>query len=330
MNYPYEHKNDGLRIEFESYSIDGTDAGSPHNDRLVELTGWANWSEVTVTGTVTITSETIEEVFPAEETDEDGPPARLLLTRDCRYTHDRSVVVELADAGDELSGGDEFEWELTLQREDVYAQVELQAYLVRSSDGGGPPGEYAWVRGQEVATCPPVTVVTDDVEEWLDGNMAVKLKPFSKSGLPGENLFSLDDAQGDEPILWINSELELVANILTSKVPAGPKATLRDALATQLAHPVWVQLVLWTASELDADANWKRDWQTAVLEEIVAPMWDLDTAEEAAERLREYVVEEVDSDGTLGDLAGDLNSHVQRTLSSGPKLTDLVAIQEGD
>jgi len=330
VDYPYQHYQNGLRVELESYSIDDTDAGSPPNDRLVELTGWAEWSKVTVTGTVTIEQSVFSEVFPETEVGEDSPPARLLLVRDCRYTHDRGPITELSDEDGGLTEGVAYDWELTLRREDVFAQVALTPVLVRDIDGGGPPGEYAWVEGQEVADGAPATVVTDDVEEWLDGHMAVKLKPFSKSGLPKENLFSLDDARAEEPILWINSEQELVSNLLTSRVPAGPKADLRDALASQLAHPVWVQLVMWTAAELDEDGNWNHDWQEAVLEKVVAPMWGLDTAEEAATRLREYISEEADADGTLRELSGDLNAHIQRRLESGPKLTDLVATRESD
>jgi len=328
MDYPYTHDHDGLRIEIESYSIDGTDAGTPPNDRLVELTGWKEWSEVTVTGTVTIADSVFGEVFPDSELGDDSPPARLLVVGDCRHAHNRGPIAELSDADGGLTTGKAYEWEQTVRRDRVFAQVSLEPVLVRDDDGDGPPGQYAWVAGQEVATGTPATVVTDDIEEWLDGHMAVKLKPFSKSGLPGENLFSLDDTHPEEPILWINSELELVSNLLTSRVPAGPKADIRDALASQLAHPVWVQLVMWTAAELDEDGNWKHEWQQAVLEKIVAPMWDLDTAEEAADRLREYVAEE--SDGTLRELSGDLNDNVQRRLASGPKLTDLVATQESD
>ncbi len=328
MDYPYEHDTNGLRIEIESYSIDGTDAGTPPNDRLVELTGWAEWSEVTVTGTVTVREGVFERVFPTEEVTAEGPPARLLVVGDSRRAHNRGPIADVADTGGGLTEGTAYEWEVTVHRERVYGQVAVEPVLVRDGDGGGPPGAYAWTDSQEVATGPKAAVVTDDIEQWLDGNMAVKLKPFSKSGLPKDNLFSLDDTQPEEPILWINSELELVANLLTSRVPAGPKADIRDALASQLAHPVWVQLVMWTAAELDDDGNWNHDWQQAVLEKVVAPMWDLDSAEEAASRLQEYLTEE--SDGTLRELSGDLNAHVQRRLASGPKLSDLVATQESD
>ncbi|EJN57752.1 hypothetical protein [Halogranum rubrum] len=330
MDYPYTHYDNGLRVKLTGYSIDGTDTGTPPSDRLVELTGWAEWSTVTITGTVTIESSVFGDVFPTEELKDDTPPARLLLVGDCRYTHDRGRVAELEDNDGGVTAGKAYEWELTMNRDNVFAQVALTPVLVRSGDGGGPPGEYAWVEGQQVADGPPATVVTDDVEEWLDGHMAVKLKPFSKSGLPKENLFSLDDARVEEPVLWINSEQDLVANLLTSRVPAGPKADLRDALASQLAHPVWVQLVMWTAAELGEDANWKHAWQEAVLENVVAPMWDLDTAEEAARKLHEYISEDPDTDGTIRELSGDLNAHIQRRLESGPKLTDLVATQESD
>jgi hypothetical protein len=330
MDYPYTHVQNGLTVEIDSYSIDDTDAGSPPNNRLVELTGWTEWSKVTIAGTVTVDESVFEEAFPATERREGSPPARLLLTHDCQYTHDRGVVAELSDADGGLSVGEAYEWEATFHRKEVFAQVGLVPVLVRDEDDGGPPGVHAWVRGQEVADGVPATVVTDDVEEWLDGHMEVKLKPFSKSGLPGENVFSLDDTRPEEPILWVNSEQELVSNLLTSRVPAGPKADLRDALASQLAHPVWVQLVMWTAAELDEDANWNHDWQDAVLDKIVAPMWGLEDAEEAAAKLYEYVSEEADSDGTLRELTGDLNAHVQRRLESGPKMTDLVATQESD
>lgn len=328
MDYPYEHAQNGVQITIESYSIDGTDAGSPPNERLVELTGWAEWSEVTVAGTVTVEESTFDSVFPADKLGEEGPPARLVVVGDCRHAHNRGPVADVSDADGGLTAAKAYEWELTVRRHRVFAQVALTPVLVRDGDGDGPPGRYAWVEGQEVATGAPATVVTDDVEEWLDGHMAVKLKPFSKSGLPGENLFSLDDTHPEEPILWINSELELVANLLTSRVPAGPKADIRDALASQLAHPVWVQLVLWTAAELDEEGNWKHEWQEAVLKKVVAPMWDLDTVDEAANRLREYVSEE--ADGTLRELTRDLNATIQRRLASGPKLTDLVATQESD
>lgn len=330
MDYPYAHSRRGLRLTFDSYSIDETEAGSPANDRLVELTGWTKWSTVTVTGTLTIEDGLFEDVFPPDELDEAETPARLLLARDCRHVHDRGPIVELADADGGVSEGKAYEWECTFHRDDIYAQASMTPVLVRDRDGDGVPGEHAWVAGQQVATGTPAIVVTDDVEEWLDGNMPVKLKPFSKSGLPGENLFSLDDTYADDPVLWINSELELVSNLLVSRVPAGPKAQLRDALASQLAHPVWVQLVFWTATDVDADGNWNHDWQEAVLEHVVTPMWDLDTATEAATRLHQYVTDEYDSDGTLRELAGDVNGHLQRSLSSGENLTNVVANNESN
>lgn len=328
MDYPYTHYSNGLRVKLNKYSIDGTDAGKAPNDRLVELTGWTEWSDVSVSGTVTVEPGVVGEVFPADERDD--PPARLLLTRDCKYTHDRGLVAELSDDDGGVTPGEPYEWELTLERKDVFAQVVLIPVLVRASDDGGPPGQYAWVPDQEVADGQPATIVTDDIEVWLDGNMAVELKPFSKSGLPKENLFSLDDTLAEEPKLWINSEQQVVSTLLTSRVPAGEKADLRDGLASQLAHPVWVQLVLWTASELDDDGNWHYDWQEAILENVVVPMWDLDGVEEAAARLRSYVSEAPDDDGTLRELTADLNDHLQRQLESGPKLTDLVATQESE
>lgn len=327
MDYPYRYHRNGLDVEIDTYSVGGTEEGSPHSDRLVELTGWPQWSEVTVRGTVTIESGVFETVLPREGRRGD-PPVELVLARECKHTHDRRLVDDLGDDSP-LAEGEAYEWELTMEREDVFGRVELTPYLVRKSPGGGPPGKYAWVADQEVATGSPAVLVTDEIETWLEGNMTVRLKPFSKSGLPGENLFSLDDTKSEEPILWINSELDLVSNLLTSRVPAGPKATLRDALATQLAHPVWAQLVLWTATELDEDGTWNHEWQEAVLEQVVAPMWDIDTPEDAAERLREYVSEEA-GDGTLRELSGDLNDHLQRQLNSGPQLTDLVQMQEAD
>lgn len=329
MDYPYTHDQRGVELTIESYSIDGTAAGAPASDRLVELTGWTDWSTVTVTGTLRITDEVFRDVFPKTESDVRSN-ARLLLARDCRYTHDRGVVASISGSTEPLQEGREYDWTYELSREDVYAQVALTPVLVREDDGPGVPGEHAWAPDQEVATGAPGTVVTDDVEEWLDGNMPVKLKPFSKSGLPGDNLFSLDDTQGEEPVLWINSELNLVSSLLVSKVPAGPKAELRAAIAAELAHPVWVQLVLWTATDVDEEGSWAYDWQEAVLEHVVAPMWDCDDASEAAAMLNKYVSDAYDSDGSLGELSGDLNRHLQGALGSGEKLTNVVENHESN
>jgi len=329
MDYPYTHDQRGLELTIESYSIDGTEAGKPTSDRLVELTGWTEWDTVTVSGTLRISDGVFSDAFPTGEADAQSH-ARLLLARDCRYTHDRGVVASFPSPSGSLTEGREYDWTYELSRTDVYAQVALTPVLVRTNSGPGVPGEHAWAPDQEVATGAPATIVTDDVEEWLDGNMPVKLKPFSKSGLPGDNLFSLDDTQGDEPVLWINSELNLVSSLLVSKVPAGPKAQLRGAIAAELAHPVWVQLVLWTATDVDDTGSWAYDWQEAVLEHVVAPMWDCDDATEAAIQLNEYVSDAYDSDGSLGELSGDLNRHLQGVLGSGEKLTNVVENHESD
>jgi hypothetical protein len=92
---------------------------------------------------------------------------------------------------------------------------------------------------------------------------------------------------------------------------------------------VWLRLVLWTAVEIDGSGNWNHEWQEAILEKVVAPMWDLEGAEEAAVKLHEYVSDD-SGDGSLRELVGDLNARLQRKLNSGDRLTDMVAKRGGD
>lgn len=320
MDFPYSHGTYALNVEIDRYSIDGTDDGTPDSSRVLTLTGWADWTEVDVDGTVRLTREAIERGFPEEERAD--PPARLLLVEDRPQTHDRGAVSVLATR-DELVPGETYRWSRTLTRADTFGQVKLTPVLVRTRDGGGPPGVYAWVEDQEVADGAPVSIVADEVEQWLDGNMDVEIKPFSKTGAPEGNLFSLEKTTDNKPKLWINSELDLVANLLQSRVPAGPKADFRDGVAAQLAHPVWLELVLWTASDIDLDGKWNSDWQEAVLESIVQPMFGVDSPEDAAEQLRDFAERE-----SLDLLIADLNEHLQQQLDEGPKLADLVATRE--
>lgn len=315
---PYVYAPSGLEFAVTGYTVDDGDIGTvdEDNDRELSLENLPGWETTTIQGMIEISESTIGRVFPEDELDE--APGKLILTADCLNTHNR-LGYQVVDAPIEPN---EYEWEIDIDRDDVRKRVDLNAYLVRTDDGSHGSNRYASYHGQRLADGLPWRLRIDEPDDWLGGHMVVRFKGFADSAtpVPDDNLYYLDRTNPEQPRVWVNSDHKPIESTLASGGYTGFRPRMREVISSQIAHQVWVELLMWTASDASEDGDLEYDWQEAVLSEVGSKMYDEDDPVTIAQELHQAVREPEN----IPQLMDNINEALQDYINPHDSLNEMI------
>jgi len=318
---PYVYALAGLDFAATGYTVDGGEIGTidDEDDQKLSLVNLPGWETVTIQGTIDVSESTIERVFPDSEHDE--PPGKLIVTADCMNTHNR-FGYEVVDAPVEAQ---EYEWEIDIDRDDVRERVVLNAYLVRTAEGSHGSSRYASYRGQRLADGMPWRVQIDEPDDWLGEHIVVRFKSFSDNATPApeDNLYYLDRTNPKKPRVWVNSDHDPIEGALSSGGYTGFRPRMREVISDTVAHQIWVELLMWTASDATEDGDVEYDWQEATLTEIGSQIYDEDDPITIAQKLHQAL----EDPENVPSLMNDINEALQQYIDPQESLNDLIRRQ---
>ena len=315
---PYVYARSGLDFDVTGYTVDEgeIDTIDDDSDRELSLENLPGWGTTTIQGKIELSESTIERVFPEDERDE--PPGELIVAADCLNTHNR-FGYQIIDAPVEA---DTYEWEIDIDRDDVRERVDLNAYLVRTADGSHGSSRYASYHGQRLADGLPWRVQIDEPDDWLGGHMVVRFKSFSNSAasIPDDNMYYLDRTDSDQPRVWVNSDHNPIEGALSSGGYTGFRPRMREVISSQIAHQVWVELLMWTASDATEDGDIEYDWQEAVIAEVGSKMYNEGDPVAIAQELHEAVTEPEN----IPQLMDNINEALQEYIDPQDSLNEMI------
>lgn len=325
--YPFRYRENGLRFDVEHYSLNGGSvepldlaAGEYTIDVAPDSTVRTSradepWEWITLYGTLEVTEDTLEHLFPSSE--RDSPPAKLYIAVRCHDTIYRdSVIVE----GPPIEA-EEYEVRIRLNWDDFRGRIELRPYLARTTDQSEDDA-YASTQNAKVASGERYEVIVDrwadDDPPMIDGEEA----RFSRMDhLPqGEKLYYLDFRDGARPKLWINADHPRIADVLRSEGSVGAAPRLRDVVLDQISYGVWSQLILRAASAITRSGDVEYEWQETVLEAFALDLYDVADIEDAKQLLRE----DVQDPEQLGHLVSQIDTELQEFIEPRSQLINLM------
>ena len=317
MVYAYAFEEGQLELTLDYYAIDGEGGSVSSSSRSFSLESWSDvdWDFVELEGTVRLPPDLQEEVFPDDELP--SPPSRLVVVVDCPDTHHRFGVEEIPDPEE-----GENEFETTLERDDVYGEVRLRPFLVRTEEGN--QSGFAQVVGQKVADGRPFKIEFDEVTTPGDRFMDVEFKSFEDSQtLPEENLYHL--RRRDLKVL-VNEDHGLISKVFESEGHSGFRPYLRESLSSWIAKDVKVELVLWAITGFEG-GEFDESWQQGILEAYGPELYEHLDADSPGELYALYRGEEGDDPHYL---VNTIEKVVQRDTNITEPLTKFIEKQGPD
>jgi hypothetical protein len=275
--YWYKFAGGVLDTVVESYRVDGGDpAGLGLEDDRLSLDA-VEWDTLRIDGRIEVPDGLGEYVL------EDGATlseaTELLVLTDCIDTHSRSAATTVDDP---TSGEESFRFELS--SEGVAGSIEVTPVLVRDEPGDSDGYVYGTVPGLKLADG---DVFTIDLE-GADSGGFLEVVPREFPDEKEDRLFRLDRSVASEPKLEVNSDYGLLEQVLRSGAPHGPKRWTKETLERLVSQPVWLELVLWTASDI-TDGECQYGWQEEVVAVLAAERDE--PPEEFAEFLEDRVAD---------------------------------------
>lgn len=305
---PYVYAESGLEFTATEYTVDDGNVGAidGDSDRQLSLENLPGWETTTINGKVEVSEELVERVFPEDEHDE--PPGKLVVTADCLNTHNR-FGKEIVEAP---VRADKHDWDIDINREDARGRVDLNAYLVRTTDGDHLSSRYGSYEGQRLADGLPWRVQIDEPDDWLGGHMVVRFKSFTDSAAskPDDNLYYLDRSTPEQPRVWVNSDHTPIEGALSSGGYSGFRPRMREVISSTVAHQVWIELLMWTASDATEDGDFEYNWQEAVLTEVGTKMYDEEDPVAIAQELHEAISEPENIPQLMDKINGALQEYI--------------------
>jgi hypothetical protein len=268
--HPYHYAESGVDLGIEGFALNGNrdNLGSPDYDaRVVDVTGYGSWQDVTIVGDVSVEESTLKRLIPVSEYDE--PPVKTIIKIDTLDTQRR--LPNVVDSGPLKPIGTEpprsFDFEHTFAREDVHNEVLLEPRLVRTEDcEEGLP--FAPSAGMHVATGNPWVVKVDSTDTEGDGFPSM-YQDFSDDDheLNKELVHALQGSRQD-PTVVVNSHHDKIVDVLDSGRGGGFRPRMRKVVGAEISTMTYVQLVLHTAGTIAENGECEYDWQKGLLIEL--------------------------------------------------------------
>ncbi|GAB7094136.1 hypothetical protein JCM30237_12880 [Halolamina litorea] len=305
---PYHYDESGLDLGIEGFGLNGDrdSLGSPdYDERIVDVTGYGSWEEVTIVGDVNVDESTLKTLVPEDEYDE--PPLKVIVKIDTLDTQRRLPNVVKRGPLDEIENGKirSFDFEHTFARENVHGEVLLEPRLVRTDDcDEGLP--YAPSAGMQVAAGKPWVVKVDSMDTEGEGFPSM-YQDFSDDDheLNKELVHALQGSRQD-PKVVVNSHHDEIVDVLESGRGGGFRPRMRKIVGAEISTMTYVQLVLHTAGTVAENGECEHDWQKGLLVELDDYLYpDLDV-EETETKLSDAVQPE-----NLREFSDHLNQAIQ-------------------
>lgn len=255
-DYWYNYGHDALGMTADAYAIDDREPGA-HGIRQARLVlDDFDWDELTLHGCIIVRDGLVDHVFASDA--DPSSVGRLFIRGDCIATHNRFVATEI----DQFDGTGEFGFELTLSRDFVANSVELEPILVRDAEPSSEDLRYGQTPGLRLADGESFEIATAG-EEKSETFLPIETRSFEEDGRE-DQVFYLDHTVASEPRLYVNSDIDLLVRALKTRAPYGSKRWTKETLQRMIAQPAWVELVLWTASDI-TDGECQYRWQETVV-----------------------------------------------------------------
>lgn len=320
-SYWYDYGYDALELDVDSYRYDDGDFGehglSSHS--LVPLVD--QWDYLTLNAEVHVPEGLFEYVLQ-DEADPDRETA-LVVRADCRRTHWRDVVARVDDG---IAAGT-IPVEIDLKHEQLLGTVELTPVLVRTAPDGSTdvpenesydPGR---MPGLRLADGRSFAVLVDRDPDEVGSFLEVYSRRF-EDPQPEDNVFHLDHSSAEDPTYFVNQRVDLLVPLLKSQTPHGSKRWAREVLERLVTHPVWLEVVLWTAADID-EGNTRHEWQEIVVEILVEEFDDLDQFDDV-EATKRQLEERISDPERIPDLVHELNRALQQYFDSRSDIENLL------
>lgn len=281
--YWYNYGYDALKLTVDEYAYDETDFGSYGVGDGEVRADETDWDELHLQGSIEVPDQLLEYVL--EDGATPGEATRLLVCADCIQTHNRFVAAEPTDVE---TGPIEFE--ATFQRDRLAGTVQLSPVLVRSEaprDDDDEDFRYGQTPGLRLADGPRVDLHVDSPDDESGSFLEIVSKRF-EDPIPEDNVFDLEHSPADDPTFYVNSRINLLVPALKNRAPHGSKRWTREVLERLVGHPVWIELVLWTAADIQS-GECQHGWQRDVVKVLTEHMYDHDDPDETARDLEERI-----------------------------------------
>lgn len=306
---PYPYLDYGLKFTVTDCRVDGSSIDFTPDHRVLPVFTNDNWERVSIHGTLTVKDEVVQTVFPEEERDE--PPGDLYVAVRSLETiyRDRINVAQTP-----LRPGD-YDVTVTLSFDQVRGDVQLVPFLVRGDKEGPDDVEHATTPGVRLASGKPWTVRVDQKDDdtevqFMDG----ETKSFGEDpSLPSsDHLYYLDLRNPEQPKLWLNEDHQRITEVIHENGTMGAGARMRDVILDEIQYPVWTQLLMRTASDIDSETNQpKHEWQEVVLTMFGEDMYGVNDEEQVAKRIRSDVSDSEEIPYLLEKVDSALQKHIQ-------------------
>ncbi|MCU4802404.1 hypothetical protein OB920_18670 [Halobacteria archaeon HArc-gm2] len=328
QSLPHEYLKEALEFDVESFRLDGTPLGDrgtlDEDDQFLSLVDEGNWGTLEIDGAVSVEQDVVEDAFPFQEWEE--TPGRLALVKEnpLAHTRDREILT------DSPSGGEIYEFTLSIDRDDYRGRVKIKPFLTRTEKGESGGSNHASKVGARVADGLSWVIRLDDSEDG-GGLLMPIIEDFSDyDEFPGDNhihYLSLDPPRN--PQLYLNREHKQVANVLNNTGTTGGPPRLREVLYDYIEHSVWTQLLMQTAGDTSPDTGepeyaWQEDVLDIFLDELYPDLADDEAAIQLAEDVRSHV--------DIPDLVQRIDRAVHHKFDIPSDATNLIeeAIQSDD
>jgi hypothetical protein len=328
--FPHNYLDDALNFSVESVEVVGEQEFDTsddtvqlvRSDRRISIVGVPEWDEVTIGGTVEIPRKVFSGTLPREEREE--LPIELVVATRCSKTILRRGLSN-DDHGISVDEEGEFQFSLTVERDDVRGEVEIKPYVVRA-EHQSIDIEYASRTGDRLASTDSWILEVDEQEE--DGGfLHPRIEPFDRhdSFPDGEHLHYLHFEDPSTPKLYLNANHGRLVDVLQNVGTRGADPRFRDVLYDYVEQSVWQQLLLRAASDIDAETGEVRHpWQEEVVELFEDELYP---EIEDTEELRQKIAEDAASGDDLDILVHQIDLAIQRRIDHPQKAVDL--FQEG-
>lgn len=302
--YWYQYGHDALEMVVEEYAVDDQSPGA-HGllGNQLALDDF-EWGVIRLRGQITVPGGLSDHVF---ESDADPETAgRLFIRADCIRTHNRFAATVI----DAFDGDGEYEFEIPIERDRVAESVRFEPVLIRGSHPSQVDYSYGQTPGMRLADGEPFILDSTGGDEG-ETFLPVEAVSFEEEDRD-DHLFYLDHSVASEPVLYIDSDVELLETALKNRARHGVKRWTKETLERLIVQPVWVELILWTASDLK-NGKCQYGWQKQVISSIATV--EEEPPEDTAGRLEAQVADV----SRVASLAEDANENARAILApSGP------------
>lgn len=329
--FPYAFSGDVLELRCEP--TDARFEACEGGERL-DLTEWHGDGHVSLNLEVVFDPKAVAQLVP--ESERPSPPLRVVVRAKSIEGRYRAVVLDDTPASSPVTGV------VTLDYDEARGSLTLEPVLVRASAAPNATAGFAAHAAGLVGRGEPIVVDIDRGPASLGRTLDVRYTAFSVRAVEDE-LFEVNDKRpflvdmrGENPVVYLNEEIESLRQIMDSKAKTGSARRIRDIMFTSVVTQGWTALGMAAMAALTGVLNVDsslagheavpqlNEWQQSALAFLVPRMYGLGT-EEALDRL----AGDLRSSSSAGLVATRLSTAVQNQAALIDAYRGLLKLRDG-